>query len=205
MVNQHMKMKNQHLFLRIVAGTFFVAIIAFVVLGCSRYKSGQLDSYGVSREAALLARAGHNVDDETLTTWCKLATDLSKNTTLSADEILTDYIEIAVSYMPKVDRADPVKISTLIAAACLNVDVYVSFQLSAKITTTLVKAYNTGAEETCNALHVVLSDIPEHMRPTYIDFVGNNAHKWGHEGIDALEEYLVAASECYLTGVLIRD
>ena len=75
MVNQYVKMKNQHLFLRIVAGTFFVAILAFVVLGCSRYKSGQLDSYGVSREAALLARAGHNVDDETLTTWCKLATD----------------------------------------------------------------------------------------------------------------------------------
>ena len=197
-------MKNQHLALKIIACTL-VLTMALVVVGCSRYKSGQLDSYGVSRETVLLARARHNVDDETLTVWCKLATDLSKNTTLSADEILTDYIEIAVSYMPKVDRADPVKISTLIASACLNVDVYVSFQRSAKITTTLVKAYNTGAEETCNALHVVLSDIPEHMRPTYIDFVGNNAHKWGHEGIDALEEYLVAASECYLTGVLIRD
>lgn len=197
-------MKNQHLALKIIACTL-VLTMALVAVGCSRYKSGRLDSYGVSRETVLLARARHNVDDETLTAWCKLATDLSKNTTLSADEILTDYIEIAVSYMPKVDRADPVKISTLIAAACLNVDVYVSFQLSAKITTTLVKAYNTGAEETCNALHVVLSGIPEHMRPTYIDFVGNNAHKWGHEGIDALEEYLVAASECYLTGVLIRD
>ena len=205
MVNQHMKMKNQHLFLRIVAGTFFVAIIAFVVLGCSHYKSGQLDSYGVSREAALLSQARHRAADVTVTTWCKLATDLSKNTTLSADEILTDYIDIAVSYMPKVDRADPVKISTLIASACLNVDAYVSFQQSVKTTSILVRKYNTGVEETGEALRVALSDIPEHMRPTYIDFVGNNAHKWGHEGIDALEEYLVAASECYLTGVLIRD
>ena len=205
MVNQYVKMKNQHLFLRIVAGTFFVAILAFVVLGCSRYKSGQLDSYGVSREAALLSQARHRAADVTVTTWCKLATDLSKNTTLSADEILTDYIDIAVSYMPKVDRADPVKISTLIASACLNVDVYVSFQQSAKTTSILAVKYNTGVEETGEALHVALSDIPEYMRPMYIDFVMANAHKWGHEGIDALEEYLVAASECYLTGVLIRD
>lgn len=197
-------MKNQHLALKIIACTL-VLTMALVAVGCSRYKSGQLDSYGVSREAALLSQARHRAADVTVTTWCKLATDLSKNTTLSADEILTDYIDIAVSYMPKVDRADPVKISTLIASACSNVDVYVSFQQSAKITTTLVKAYNTGAEETCNALHVVLSDIPEHMRPTYIDFVGNNAYKWGREGIGALEEYLAAASECYLTGVLITD
>lgn len=205
MVNQHMKMKNQHLFLRIVAGTFFVAIIAFVVLGCSRYKSGQLDSYGVSRETVLLARARHNVDDETLTAWCKLATDIAQKTGCAADEILTNYIEIVVSYMSDADKNDPAKINAFIASACLNVDEHITFQRSAKITTTLVKAYNTGAEETCNALHVVLSDIPEHMRPTYIDFVGNNAHKWGHEGIGALEEYLAAASECYLTGVLIRD
>lgn len=197
-------MKNQHLALKIIACTL-VLTMALVAVGCSRYKSGQLDSYGVSRETVLLARARHNVDDETLTTWCKLATDIAQKTGCAADEILTNYIEIAVSYMPKVDRADPVKISTLIASACLNVDEHITFQRSAKITTTLVKAYNTGAEETCNALHVVLSDIPEHMRPTYIDFVGNNAHKWGHEGIGALEEYLAAASECYLTGVLIRD
>ena len=197
-------MKNQHLALKIIACTL-VLTMALVAVGCSRYKSGQLDSYGVSRETVLLARARHNVDDETLTTWCKLATDLSKNTTLSADEILTDYIDIAVSYMPKVDRADPVKISTLIASACLNVDVYVSFQQSAKTTSILAVKYNTGVEETGEALHVALSDIPEYMRPMYIDFVGNNAYKWGREGIGALEEYLAVASECYLTGVLIRD
>lgn len=197
-------MKNQHLALKIIACTL-VLTMALVVVGCSRYKSGQLDSYGVSRETVLLARARHNVDDETLTAWCKLATDIAQKTGCAADEILTNYIEIAVSYMPKVDRADPVKISTLIASACLNVDVYVSFQQSVKITTTLVKAYNTGAEETCNALHVALFDIPEYMRPMYIDFVGNNAYKWGRGGIGALEEYLAAASECYLTGVLITD